>query len=385
MDSSPKSIPPSRPVDRAKVEADFLAARERLAKEQAANGHVDPLPMDRPDSSKSENDELDVDELDRKARERIAYMSSPLNRPPNDLAVEMTSILQSCFGVSHLGVPEAKETKKKAVSRVEAANSPSLHFTSSSLGAVTVDLEDLVREGHDLKLAILVQKKPERIKEKLPKERKKKLSGMDVVAAYKPWYDKSRIVISQLLPEKRDEFKSYCQYPLIRGDWVGFSRRLDESLRNHVRGEDATGLVSGYHLLEAQCEILEQAKLSFDLSLAKSQQALQADLLDSMLCVARDFHKNGDSRAAAAMAGVVLEQHLRIVLTAHSVRMRKKNISINDYSLMLKDKDIAEFPVWRTVLRLGDLQELCRRADEPKKEDVEELINGVDKIIKTLF
>ena len=373
-----------KPERDTKSKADAARAREHPMREQAANGHVDPLPMDRPDSSKSENDELDVDELDRKARERIAYMSSPLNRPPNDLAVEMTSILQSCFGVSdsHLGVPE---TKKKAASRVEAADSPSLQFNSSSFGAVTVDLEDLVREGHDLKLAILVQKKPERIKEKLPKERKKKLSGMDVVAAYKPWYDKSRIVISQLLPEKRDEFKSYCQYPLIRGDHVGFSRRLDESLRNHVTGEDATGLLSGYHLLEAQCEILEQAKLSFDLSLAKSQQALQADLLDSVLCAARDFYKKGDLRAAGTMAGVVLEQHLRIVLKAHSVRMRKKNISINDYSLMLKDKDIAEFPVWRTVQRLGNLQELCRRADEPKKEDVEELINGVDKIIKTLF
>ena len=374
-----------KPERDTKSKADAARAREHPMREQAANDHADLLATDKPDSIKSENEELDIDELDRKAREHIAYMSSPLNRPPNDLAVEMTSILQSCFGVSHLGVPEAKETKKKAVSRVEAANSPSLHFTSSSLGAVTVDLEDLVREGHDLKLAILVQKKPERIKEKLPKERKKKLSGMDVVAAYKPWYDKSRIVISRLLPEKQDEFKSYCQHPLIRGDHVGFSRRLDESLRSHVTGEDATGLVSGYHLLETQCEILEQAKLNFDLFVAKSQQALHADLLDSMLCVARDFYENGDSRAAVAMAGVVLEQHLRIVLKAHSVRMRKKNISINDYAFVLKDKGIAEFPIWRTVQRLGDLRELCRRVDEPKKEDVEELINGVDKIIKTLF
>ena len=372
-----------KPERDTKSKADAARAREHPMREQAANDHADLLATDKPDSIKSENEELDIDELDRKAREHIAYMSSPLNRSPNDLAVEMTSILQSCFGVSHLGVPEAKETKKKAVSRVEAANSPSLHFTSSSLGAVTVDLEYLVREGHDLELAILVQKKPECIKEELPEERKKTLSGIDVVAAYKPWYDKSCVVISRLLPGKEEEFKSYSRYPLTHGDPDGYLRRLEDTKLKQETGED--GLAAGRHFLKAQCEILEQAKLSFDLSLAKSQQALQTDLLDSMLCVARDFHKNGDSRAAAAMAGVVLEQHLRIVLTAHSVRMRKKNISINDYSLMLKDKDIAEFPVWRTVQRLGDLRELCRRVDEPKKEDVEELINGVDKIIKTLF
>ena len=144
-------------------------------------------------------------------------------------------------------------------------------------------------------------------------------------------------------------------------------------------------MAAGYNLIQAQCEILEHAKLSFDLFVAKSQQALHADLLDSMLCVARDFYENGDSRAAAAMAGVVLEQHLRIVLKAHSVRMRKKNISINDYAFVLKDKGIAEFPAWRTVQRLGDLLELYRREDESNEEDVKELINGVDKIIKTVF
>ena len=213
------------------------------------------------------------------------------------------------------------------------------------------------------------------------------LKDMDICDSYQRWYSKALVVIGQLLPNRLEYFVGLNDYKEKRKEILLSNYRIADMLRGaeFPATDRPTAKEHAFKLFKQQLIILAAAKESFDSSVFEIKQILLADLLDSVLCAARDFYKKGDIRAAGAMAGVVLEQHLRIVLKAHSVHMCKKSISINDYSLMLKDKGIAECPVWRTVQRLGYLRELCHGADEPKEEDVEELINGVDKIIKTLF
>ena len=47
---------------------------------------------------------------------------------------------------------------------------------------------------------------------------------------------------------------------------------------------------------------------------------------------------------------------------------------------------MLDIPTWRFVQRLGDLRNLCdqNKGVDPKKEDIDELIAGVDKIMKTV-
>jgi len=42
---------------------------------------------------------------------------------------------------------------------------------------------------------------------------------------------------------------------------------------------------------------------------------------------------------------------------------------------------------WRWIQRLGDIRNLCAHAKdrEPTKDEVLELVNGVEKCIKTIF
>ncbi len=42
---------------------------------------------------------------------------------------------------------------------------------------------------------------------------------------------------------------------------------------------------------------------------------------------------------------------------------------------------------WRFIQHLGDIRNLCdyNKDREPTKEEVEELINGTEKVIKTIF
>jgi len=44
-------------------------------------------------------------------------------------------------------------------------------------------------------------------------------------------------------------------------------------------------------------------------------------------------------------------------------------------------------PTWRFIQRLGDLRNLCthKKQRDPSNDEVEELIDGVDKATRTLF
>ena len=341
----------------------------------------------------------DLEEFDRKLKERIANMSlsSSQNSPSDCLSSQISENFASAFG-SALGKSSSETSsaaKKRSQSSVAMAprkeeTATGFRFPAiSSPSALTINLENLVKEGREFPLAILVQLRPERIKDrKLSKEYQKRLREIDVRAAYKIWYKKASIVVWRLLSARLfEEFQSHYQYPLNLSDAVGRSRRFTEVSQKHISKEDAFCLVSGCPLIEAQCEILEQAKLTFDLQVATSTQSVQSDLFDAEIDVARKLNGDGFCQAAGAIAGVVLKQHLAAVMKTHLISFRKRHLSINDCGRQLKDNGIADLPTARLIQRLGDLWNLYygAKGKEPGKEDVDELITGVDRIIKTVF
>jgi len=54
---------------------------------------------------------------------------------------------------------------------------------------------------------------------------------------------------------------------------------------------------------------------------------------------------------------------------------------------MLKNGSVIDTPMWRFIQHLGDIRNLCdhNKDRDPTKEEVEDLISGVQKVIKTLF
>ncbi len=99
------------------------------------------------------------------------------------------------------------------------------------------------------------------------------------------------------------------------------------------------------------------------------------------------MNKKGFTRGAGAVVGVVLESHLMQVCDNHIIIVKKKAPAINDLAQLLKDNNVIEIPEWRKIQHLADLRNLCdhKKKNEPEKEDIEELIKGVDKLIKNLF
>jgi hypothetical protein len=113
---------------------------------------------------------------------------------------------------------------------------------------------------------------------------------------------------------------------------------------------------------------------------------VQADLFDSEIDVARELSKNKFLRATGAIAGVVLEKHLHQVCDDHSIAITKKNPGISDLNELLKANTVIEIPQWRHISLLADIRNLFdhNKKIEPTTDQVEDLISGTDKILKTI-
>ena len=216
---------------------------------------------------------------------------------------------------------------------------------------------------------------------------------MSLERNYQRWYTESSEAIKQLLPDRLPEFKQ-----LYMGD--GRRKQLDSTtfnIQDWLNGVRAGSNWGGEKLFDDftavtmrffnQLDILKSVEARFDSTLFDIKQFVQADLFDSELDTAGELASHGFLRAAGAVAGVVLEKHLGQVADNHNFKTRKKNPVISDFNDLLKDGGILDVPSWRQIQRLGDIRNLCthNKQREPTGEEVEELINGVEKHTKTLF
>lgn len=151
--------------------------------------------------------------------------------------------------------------------------------------------------------------------------------------------------------------------------------------------ETKVGPEAAISQFEQQIAIVKSVKKRFESKLFDIKQLTQADVFDSELDSARELNKKGFTRGAGAIAGVVLEKHLAQVCENHKIKITKKNPSISDFNNKLKTTEVIETKDWRKIQLLGDIRNLCdhNKEKEPKKEDAEDLIDGVEKLIKTLY
>jgi hypothetical protein len=262
--------------------------------------------------------------------------------------------------------------------------------TESKLSKYQSELSKLVARGqviyyamaHDLgKLA----------KKSVPalQKYKKKLGITQLEQEYEAWYSEALMVVKQVIPERVSDFMR-----LYKDE-----KRKQVSYETYTMSDYLIGLrttlgvkviadpESALPKFKQQLNILQACEKRFESSLFDIKQLLMADIFDDELGSSRELLKKGFIRAAGAVAGVVLEKHLSQVAAAHQVVVKKKDPGISDFNDALKEKDVIDIPKWRSIQHLGDLRNLCdhNKKREPKPEEVDDLISGVEKVIKTLF
>jgi len=260
------------------------------------------------------------------------------------------------------------------------------------------DLESLIAKGEILYEGIQLECSPDRFQAAIEKRMKERIKGAPVsplptfTQSYQPWYSEARALIKQLLPDRLADFVRHYEKPKPRKDITAESYRIEDYLQGITvtRGylnEKVVGLEAAIPHFREQLSILKAVSQRFESSLFDIRQLVQADLFDSELDAAVELAKNKFTRAAGALAGVVLEKHLTQICQNHGIKITKKHPGIADLNEALKKADVIETPQWRFIQHLADIRNLCDHAktNEPTSAQVDDLISGVQKIVKTLF
>ena len=199
------------------------------------------------------------------------------------------------------------------------------------------------------------------------------------------------VCISQLLPQRLEDFTSYYKPLRVRKDITYENYTISDYLKSLTitRGFDKEKVVgpdAAFSVFQQQLSIVEALERRFESSLFDIQALVQADLFDNELDAAEELNKKGFHRGGGAIAGVVLEGHLRTVSVHHKVSL-PKTATLGKINEKLKQEDVIDVPTWRFSQHLIDLRNLCdhKLGKEPTKENIEELIAGVRKVTKTVF
>ena len=211
---------------------------------------------------------------------------------------------------------------------------------------------------------------------------------------YQDWYTEAHAIIQQLLSSRVAEFEAlYFSDPKRKKmdnitysiqDWLLGVRSAINDFTGKKNFHDAGVIVMKF---QTQLSILKTVRKRLRSSLFEIKQLLQADIFDNELDAAEELLKKGFVRASGAVAGVVLESHLETVCGNHDIRITKKRSTIADYNDLLKKSNVLDTKDWRRIQFLGDIRNLCdhKKKAEPKKEELEDLIGGVKKVMKNIF
>lgn len=267
----------------------------------------------------------------------------------------------------------------------------------SNLDRYERDLDALIANGDILDLALQSECFPDtfrtQVKNAFKDDAKTILKGIPSFKQdYQKWYSEAKILIRQLLPDRLEDFVRYYEKPKHRRSIDFESYTIEDYLQGlevtrQLTREKVVGPDAAIPQFRQQLAILKSVKARFKSSLFDIRQLVQADLFDSDLDAAKELAKNKFARAAGGLAGVVLEKHLAQVCDNHSVKITKKLPTIADLNNTLKDAGVTDTAQWRFIQHLGDLRNLCdhNKKKDPTQEQVDDLIAGVSKTIKTLF
>lgn len=209
---------------------------------------------------------------------------------------------------------------------------------------------------------------------------------------YQQWYSRAYKVVEALAPERLAEFSSYYL--------VDPKRKVTDAgnyvIQDYVKGIGASTNSYNKPLWDVSnlvmIRIMNQAQIVISLS-SRIDSVLQdvkghlfAELQDSELKAAEQLKKIS-LRAAGALTGVVLERHLQRSAANHNITIRKKAPTISDLNDPLKQAGVIDVPTWRKIQLLADIRNICshEKGQDPTKDQVDELISGVNLIIKSVF
>lgn len=223
---------------------------------------------------------------------------------------------------------------------------PTQSASESNVSQLKGELDELIVKGELLLIAMVVD-----LKRVAPADKHaiQKLKLPLFKVEYEAWYSTAMQVVKQLIPDRLADFvKQYKD-----------EKRKEINVATYGISDYLIGIQTSYYdklvadgnaafpKFERQLSILKSARARFKSRLFDMVEVVQADLFDSELESAGELNRMGFARAAGAVAGVVLERHLRRITTKRNLKSKKSAPTINDLNQLLK--------AMRSILQHGDL------------------------------
>lgn len=208
--------------------------------------------------------------------------------------------------------------------------------------------------------------------------------------SYQTWYTSALKVVHLLALDRYSEFRSYYEIDPKRKD-LGYGNYVIQDYLKDITPNQYKYPNFDSHGQAAknffnQWTILQSLVVRIDDVLSNISEIIYIEFQESELKTAQELLKIS-TRAAGSLAGVILETYLQKIIIKHNLAISKKHPTIADMNEPLKNHNIIDLTTWRKISYLGDIRNLCshKKDTEPTKEQVQELIDGVNWAIKNIF
>lgn len=237
------------------------------------------------------------------------------------------------------------------------------------LGHVQQELEALLGSGREL---------GERV-------RAEQLDPREVNEAYQAWYTQARRLVARVLPDRLCEFEEYYRCARRDGEEpVTIAAILASPAPRRLSGEKREGLAQLFdsgaehraflHLLDMQLAMLASA--------LPTVQPMEGPR-DRELDLAHLLLKGGHRRAAGALAGLALEQHLLAVACRRGVDLAPDDTqNVLRVNRALRAADVYGAARYRQVRALAEVSGACLRKEKPSPQRLAWLLAGVDEVVR---
>lgn len=206
---------------------------------------------------------------------------------------------------------------------------------------------------------------------------------------YNSFYTKAVALLSVILPNRLDEFKSCYIYDSKSPVHITHNRTIANFFNkiNYIKNpyeEIFEKQVLTFFILQEN--ILKSAEELIDSVLYELENKIQYNFFMDELHCAEELLKKKYVRPAGVVAGVALESHLKTVCKNHNIALKPKD-TLGKFIEYLRKANIIDFIFERKLQLLGDTRNLCAHSKdrEPSIDEVSHLIFETKKILTELI
>ena len=254
------------------------------------------------------------------------------------------------------------------------------------------EIESLINEAQQVYGAFVRSYCLEKLKTQIDETKYKELKeqyaefkGIDFAEAYQKWYSRTLTIIKVVLPQRQTEFEQLYAPSSNRKELTILNYTIQDAIKGIYNERTRVEPTTANDLIRTQIHILKSVYELADKRLNEINNMLELDVFEKELDSARHLLKNKYFRSAGAICGVLIEKHLLGMLKFAGLKQSKNNPTISTLNDDLYSNSIIDSVQYKFLLYLGGIRNKCdhNKAEDPTKEEIQELINGTEKVINT--